>query len=91
MESEPLGQVSGTLILSYEDEYGEHYEKEIPLSTTIEEKKETAIPKGTDTTTTASKFLRWIIFAAGGALLSALICYLVINWLKQKKSGKMMK
>jgi hypothetical protein len=85
VESEPLGQVSGTLLLSYEDEYGEHYEKEIPLSTTIEEKKEAAIPKRADTATTASKFPRWIIWTVGGALLFALICYLVTNWLKQKK------
>ncbi len=85
VESEPLGKVTGTLLLSYEDEYGEHFEKEIPLSTTIEEKKEAAIPKGTDTTTAASNFPRWIIFTVAGTFLLALICYLVINWLKAKK------
>ncbi len=55
------------------------------MFTYIEEKKEAAIPKGTDTATTASKFPRWIIWAAGGPLLLALICYLVISWFKQKK------
>lgn len=85
VESEPLGPVTGTLLLSYEDEYGEHYEEKIPLSTIIEEKKEVSVPKETDTAKTASKFPGWIIWAAAGTLLFALICYFVSNWLKQKK------
>lgn len=84
VESEQLGKVTGKLLLSYEDEYGEYYEREIPLSTTIEEKKEVTVPKKTDTARTASKFPGWIIWAAFGTLF-VLICYFVSSWLKQKK------
>lgn len=81
--SEPLGEVSGTLILSYEDEYGEYYEKEIPLSTTIEKKVDiTTFAE----TTPASEFPWWIVFAAGGATLLAIACFFIIRWLKQKKA-----
>lgn len=85
VESEQLGKVTGTLLLSYEDEYGEHYEKEIPLYTTIEEKKEVTVPKESDTAKTASEFPGWLVWAAAGTLLFALISYFVSRWLKEKK------
>ncbi len=88
VESEPLGPVKGTLLLSYEDEYGEYYEEEIPLSTTIEEKKEVAPPQQTNTAKTATKYPGWIIWAVGGTLLFALLCYFIRNWLKLKKQRK---
>ena len=85
VESEQLGKVTGTLLLSYEDEYGEHYEKEIPLYTTIEEKKEVTVPKESATANTASEIPGWLIWAAAGTLLFALISYFVSRWLKEKK------
>jgi len=83
--SEQLGKVAGKLLLSYEDEYGEHYEQEIPLSTTIEEKKEAPLPEKKGAAKDAAKQQRRIILAAAGALLLALICYFAVKWRKEKK------
>lgn len=83
--SEQLGKVTGKLILSYEDEYGEHYEQEIPLSTTIREKKNAPLPQKSGAAKNAAKQQRRLIMAAAGALLLALICYFVIKWRKEKK------
>jgi hypothetical protein len=83
--SEALGAVEGTLLLSYEDDYGEYYEKEISLSTTIEKKLDIAIPGDTAATTASSEFPWWTLLAAGGAVL-ALSYFFVSRWLKQKKA-----
>lgn len=85
VELEALGAISGTLYLSYEDEYGEYYEKEIPLSTTIEKKLDSATSGNEAATTPASGFPQWIVFAAGGAVIVSVISLFIIRWLKQKK------
>ncbi len=82
---EVLGPVAGTLLLSYEDEYGEQYEREIPLATTIEEKLHIAAPADAETAPSESKFSGWIIFPALGALLLALI-FFATRWLREKKA-----
>ena len=73
-----------TLILTYEDEYGESYEKKIPLSTTIEEKKDIPAPQTEAKTPAASTWT--IIMAAGGIILLAVACLIVSRWLKEKKA-----
>ncbi len=83
--TEALGKIEGKLFLSYEDDYGEYYEKEIPLSTTIEKKLDTATSTDTGSTTPASEFPRWI-FAIAGAVLLPLIYIFASRWLKQKKA-----
>lgn len=40
VSSEKLGEVKGTVTISYEDEFGKAYSKKVDVSTTIEEKKE---------------------------------------------------
>jgi hypothetical protein len=80
----PLGEVSGTLTLSYEDDYGERYEKEIPLATTIEQKV-AAPPPSDKEKDDASRFPAWVAWA-GGAVLLVTATFLVIRWLKQKKA-----
>jgi hypothetical protein len=84
VESDSLGEVSGTLTLSYEDDYGEHYEKEITLATAIEKKMEAPPPSGEEKDD-ASRFPIWIAWAAGAVLLIA-VTFFVIRWLKQKKA-----
>jgi hypothetical protein len=84
VESDALGEVSGTLTLSYEDDYGEHYEKEITLATAIEKKMEAPPPSGEEKDD-ASRFPIWIAWAAGAVLLIA-ATFFVIRWLKQKKA-----
>jgi hypothetical protein len=75
----------GKLLLSYEDEYGEYYEQEIPLSTTIEEKKEAPLPQNSDATQDVFTQQRRLILAVAGAIFIALICYFAIKWRKEKK------
>ena len=77
------GTVSGTLLLSYEDEYGEYYAEEIPLSTTIEKKIDPAVPVETGP---PPGFPRWIVYAAAGALLLAAACFFTLRWHKEKKA-----
>lgn len=80
-----VGEVSGTLFLSYEDEYGDLYEEEIPLATTIEKKLDTAPPGNTEEEPPAAG-LPWWIFAASGAILLPTAYFLLSRWLKQKKA-----
>jgi hypothetical protein len=80
-----LGAVSGKLFLSYEDDYGEYYKKEIPLSTSIEKKMDIAASADAGASSPTSK-LPWIVIAAGGAILLAMIYFLISRWLKLKKA-----
>jgi hypothetical protein len=84
VKSVSFGAVKGKLLLSYEDEYGEYYEKEIPLSTTIEKKIETAPPSEARANGPASNSYRWV-FPAAGALLLILICIFSVRWFNEKK------
>ena len=45
VSSEKLGDVKGTVTISYEDEFGKAYSKTVDVSTVIEEKKEVADEK----------------------------------------------
>ena len=84
VDSEPTGAVTGTLTLSYEDAYGEYYEEEIPLSTTIEEKLAPVDPSASGPENAATRFPRWIFYTAGGAVLLAISSLFIIRWHKQK-------
>lgn len=65
-----LGEVNGTATITYEDEFGESYEKKAKLSTIIEEKIE--IPEDEEEETEKKNPLWWLFiligFTAGGAL-----------------------
>ena len=84
VDSDLLGDVSGTLTLSYEDDYGESYEKEIALATTIEEKMETPPPSGGDKDATPP-VSRWILWAGGAVLLLA-AAFLGFRWYRARKA-----
>lgn len=86
VDAEAIGDASGTLILSYEDDYGERYEEEIPLSTTIQEKIEAPPPAGKKETPSSPRYPRWIALAAGGAALLSLIYFLANRWLREKRA-----
>jgi hypothetical protein len=83
VDAEGQGPVAGKLVLSYEDEYGEFYEKEIALSTTIEQKIAPAEPAGDDTPASSR---RWLINAVAGAAVLALAAFFLMRWLKEKKA-----
>lgn len=84
VDSDLLGDVSGTLTLSYEDDYGKSYEKEITLATSIEEKAETPPPSGGDKDAD-SPVPPWI-FWAGGAVLLLAAAFLGFRWYRAKKA-----
>ncbi|HZK25343.1 MAG TPA: hypothetical protein VFC74_08145 [Oscillospiraceae bacterium] len=85
LDTDALGDVSGKLCLSYEDEYGEHYESEIPLATTIEKRLELAAPA--DKKETASSSFPWTIAIVSGCIvLIALLSIFGSRWLQQKRA-----
>ena len=84
VESESLGAAEGFLLLSYEDEYGEYYEKQIPLSTTIYKKAEIKPPSENTTKDPSPDSPGWILPAAG-ILIFVLLSILVIRWYKDKQ------
>ncbi len=69
VSSEKLGEVKGTVTISYEDEFGKAYSEKVDVSTAIEEKKEVAEEKREDE---QNNPLWWLFLiagiAAGGAL-----------------------
>jgi len=82
VDAEALGEVTGTLTLSYEDDYGERYEKEIPLSTTIEKKAAAPTPPSGVDKDGDSRLPGWLAWA-GGAVLLAAAAFFAIRWYKQ--------
>ena len=89
VESAPLGEVSGTLTLSYEDEHGEQYEQEILLNTKLEQKKEVA-PPSNEIDDSGPCSTRWI-WAAAAAVVLALGSFLLSVGKRRKRSGKKMR
>ena len=96
VESKSFGETEGMLLLSYEDEYGEYYEKEIPLFTTIEKKAEITPPSKPATNDPSPDSRRWIISAAS-VLFFTLLCIFhslslsasrafLFRWYKDKKA-----
>ena len=85
VDAEALGEVTGTLTLSYEDDYGERYEKEIPLSTTIEKKAAAPTPPSGVDKDGDSRLPGWLAWAGGAVLLAAAAVF-AIRWYKQKKA-----
>lgn len=85
VDADALGEVAGTLILSYEDDYGERYEKEIPLGTTIEKRVSAPPPPSSEEKDGNSRISGWLAWA-GGAVLLAAAAFFAIRWYRQKKT-----
>ncbi len=86
VDSDLPSDVSGTLTLSYEDDYGESYEKEIALATTIEKKIETPPPSGGDKDAD-SPVPPWIFWASGAVLLLA-AAFLGFRWYRARTAAE---
>lgn len=85
VDADALGEVTGTLTLFYEDDYGERYEKEIPLATTIEKRVAAPPPPSGKDKDGNSRLPGWLAWA-GGAVLLAAAAFIAIRWYKQKKA-----
>lgn len=88
VSSEKLGEVKGTVTISYEDEFGKAYSKKAEVSTVIEEKKEVAEEEKKE----EKKNPLWWLFliigaAAGGALGFGIPAIIRSN--KQRKEDEM--
>ncbi len=75
----PLGITEGSVTLTWEDAYGESYEKTLPLSTTIEEKKPFVIEEKKEAENPYLKYSPW------GVLALSWIIFLPILASKKKK------
>lgn len=89
VSSEKLGEVKGTITISYEDEFGKTYSKKAEVSTVIEEKKEVAEEENKEE---EKKNPLWWLFliagaAAGGALGFGIPAIIRSN--KQRKEDEM--
>ncbi len=81
VDSGTLGEVSGTLTISYEDAYGEAHETELPLKTVIE-KRVVQVYKEQVSEKDEKKAPLWIPYTACGVL--ALMLILQRIWLRGK-------
>lgn len=85
------GEASGKAILSYEDEFGDNYSTEIPLSTVIEEKKE--LPQQQENEKEEKSNPLWWLFMISGAAAGGLVGFgipAVIRANKQRKEDEKM-
>lgn len=87
VESDKAGLVEGSITLTYEDDFGELYEKIIPLKTTIEQRDvpDTSVP---DKTQASGPGALWWLFTIGGAVIVLLIIAAIIgvNRSRQRKA-----
>lgn len=77
-----LGNLKGTVLLSYEDDYGQSHEKAISLATTVE--KKTVQPASQEVEKKDSP--AWVIYLIAGVVLAAVIAMLAVrSWKKRKQ------
>lgn len=89
VSKEILGDVSGTAVLSYEDEFGTEYSKEINISTKIEEKIET---ENKEETEKEQKYPLWWAFLLTGAVIGGAVGFIIptaINASKKRKEDEL--
>lgn len=89
VSSTMLGETSGTITITYEDEFGESYSKTVDVSTTIAEK---IVINNTQTEEEKAKYPLWWAFAlAGLALGGGIGCAIplsIISYKKRKEDEK---
>ena len=90
VDKDVVGEVAGNLIISYEDEYGESYKKEIPLNTVIEEKVTVSSESEAPTQAEASKGENnlWIIYVAVGVIVALISVVFIVKYIKQRNQMK---
>lgn len=85
VETDALGDVNGSVLLTYEDDFGEKYRKKLKLSTTIAEKQIAEMPDIDEKESRISgKTAAVIAVVGGGALL--LIVILTVRAVRQKRA-----
>jgi len=89
VDKDVSGEVSGNLVISYEDEYGETYKKEIALSTVIEERAETtALETATQAEAGNNNRNFWFIYALAGIIAVLILAFFITKYIKQRKQIK---
>lgn len=84
IDSDTLGEVKGTITLTYEDDYGKTYTKEFPVSTTVEEKVQIQPPTEEEEQPTLSTTQIAVIIASVIIVLILMI-FLIIRAVKKKR------
>jgi len=79
------GEVTGSLFISYEDEYGEIYKKEMALSTVIEERVEITPETSTQVEASTSNDYIWVIYISVGIIVVVILAFFIIKYIKQRK------
>jgi len=88
VDKDVSGEVSGTLVISYEDEYGEIYSKEIAISTVIQERVEVTPEDPAQTETGVDNGNFWIIYVSAGIIAALILAFFIIRYIKQRKQMK---
>lgn len=89
ISTDVLGEVEGKATVSYEDELGEVYTKEVKVSSLIEEKVELAEPEEEEE---QAKYPMWWLFLIVGVVVGGTVGFLIptiINSNKQRKQDEL--
>lgn len=84
VSSETLGEVSGVIKITYEDDFGETYEKTAELSTVIEEK----VIKADTEEEEEKKIPLWWLFVLIGAIIGGALGYGIPYAIRSNKQRK---
>lgn len=85
IDKDALGDVKGTITITYEDDYGEKYEETVDVSTTIEKKLETLT---TDNEEEEKKTSLWWLFLCIGLVAGGLLGFGIPWYINDKKQRK---
>jgi hypothetical protein len=90
VNSENLGEVKGTITISYDDAYGKTYEENVDVSTNVIEKVVTTTENQEEEKT--SKYPLWWVFLITGVVVGGVVGCVIpisINARKQRKEDEM--
>ena len=79
------GETSGIILLSYENEAGERFERELTVQTTIEKKIVMASTETQESEKTDEGLLPWWVWGVGGAVVIGAAGLLVVKMAKSKR------
>ena len=88
VDKDVAGEVSGSLVISYEDEYGEIYRKEIAISTVIVDRAETTPEAPVLEEAEKVYYNYWIIYVLAGIIVALILAFFVARYIKQRKQIK---
>lgn len=85
VDSDAIGNVAGTITITYEDDYGKEYKETVEVSTVIEEKVEVASPEEEEK---EKKYPLWWLFIMVGLLVGGGAGFGVTWYVNDKKQRK---